>query len=296
MAQYDVNFIGHLCIDETIHEDGQVSKTFGGAALYGAIAAASVGKKIAVELKLAEADRAAVDILIEKGVDVLEIPADRTTQVEVSHPGGNVDQRRIVTTGYAGEFSVDEVQCPPANHVHLAGCNDHEFPVEFIRAVRERCASLSTDMQCFVRNNQPQTGEVTFADDPDAQRVIAMMDKVKLDIAEAQLLCGTDDIERAAAAVQSWGCPEVMITRADGAFVRCGDEMFFERFTNEGLAGRTGRGDTTFGTYLAARVDHGPAEAIKYAAALVSMKMEKPGPFTGTLADVLTRIGQAYRD
>jgi len=32
------------------------------------------------------------------------------------------------------------------------------------------------------------------------------------------------------------------------------------------------------------------AESLKFAAALVSIKMETPGPFQGTLADVLARM------
>jgi hypothetical protein len=37
-------------------------------------------------------------------------------------------------------------------------------------------------------------------------------------------------------------------------------------------------------------MDHNPVEAVKFAAALVSIKMETPGPFNGTLADVLARM------
>ncbi len=294
MSNYDLNFIGHLCIDETIQADGSRSRTFGGAALYGAVAAAIMGKAVVVELKLAQAEAEAANFLREKGIDVLEIPAEKTTQVEVSHPGGNVDKRRIITTNYAGKFTIDEVKCIPARHVHLAGCNDHEFSLEFIQAIRNRCDSLSVDMQCFVRNNDPATGEITFADDPEKQRIISLMDKVKLDIAEAQLLCGTDDLDQAARIVQSWGCAEVMITCAEGVFVRNCEQTDFVPFTNTGLTGRTGRGDTTFGAYLAGRVDNAPAKALRYAAALVSLKMETPGPFAGPFADVQARVEQAY--
>ena len=296
MSNYDLNFIGHLCIDETILDDGSRAKTFGGAALYGAVAAAALGKSVVVELKLAAAEVEAAEFMRSKGIDVSEIPADETTQVEVSHPDGNIDHRKIITTGFAGNFAIGQVKCISARHVHLAGCNDHEFPLDFVKDVRRMCDSLSVDMQCFVRNNDPDTGEITFADDADKQQIISLMDKVKLDIAEAQLLCGTDDLDQAAKIVQSWGCAEVMITCADGVFVRNSEQTCFEKFTNTGLAGRTGRGDTTFGTYLAARVDNDPGSALKYAAALVSMKMETPGPFAGTLDDVMARIAEAYSD
>lgn len=38
--------------------------------------------------------------------------------------------------------------------------------------------------------------------------------------------------------------------------------------------------------YITERINKGPKEAVLYAAALVSLKMETPGPFKGTRADV----------
>jgi sugar/nucleoside kinase (ribokinase family) len=84
-----------------------------------------------------------------------------------------------------------------------------------------------------------------------------------------------------------------MITRADGALVRYEGKNYFAPFTNRGIAGRTGRGDTIFGAYLARRLDHGVADSLKFAAALMSIKVETPGPFTGSLADVLDRAERA---
>jgi sugar/nucleoside kinase (ribokinase family) len=55
-------------------------------------------------------------------------------------------------------------------------------------------------------------------------------------------------------------------------------------------SGRTGRGDTTFGAYLAWRSGHSVQEALDFAAALVSIKMESIGPFKGTLEDVIMRM------
>jgi sugar/nucleoside kinase (ribokinase family) len=294
MIEYDIDFIGQLCIDETIQDDGGRSRVYGGAALYGAMAAACFGKRIALELKLAPCDRRAVKILEDRGIDVFCIDADQTTAVEVSHVAGDVDTRKIVTAQKSGVFSFGDLQGVRARNVHLAGCNDHDFPLDFIRAVRKISPALSIDMQCLVRRNDPTRGEMIFVDDPNKREIVSLMDKVKLDVMEAGVLCGTEDLSEASQIVRSWGCPEVMITRSDGVMVRSGDETYFEKFTHRSTEGRTGRGDTTFGTYLAARVDYAPAEALKYAAALVSLKMETPGPFTGTLGDVRNRIRQAY--
>jgi hypothetical protein len=43
---------------------------------------------------------------------------------------------------------------------------------------------------------------------------------------------------------------------------------------------------------MAWRLKHGPAESLKFASALVSIKMESKGPFAGTLEDVLSRMKQ----
>jgi sugar/nucleoside kinase (ribokinase family) len=117
-----------------------------------------------------------------------------------------------------------------------------------------------------------------------------MMDKVKLDVVEARILTGTDDLEKAAVIIEGWGCPEILITHSPGVLARVNGKTLYEKFSNQSMVGRTGRGDTTFAAYLSHRLDHGPVESLKFAAALVSIKMETPGPFKGTLEDVAKRL------
>jgi sugar/nucleoside kinase (ribokinase family) len=148
-------------------------------------------------------------------------------------------------------------------------------------------------MQSFVRQVDEQTRVITFADARNKREIVALMDRVKLDIVEAAMLTGERDLAKAAAIVAAWGCPEVVITRAEGVHARVHGKDYYEPFSNKSTVGRTGRGDTTFAGYMFRRLDHGPAEALKFAAALVSIKMETPGPFQGTLADVLARMTAA---
>jgi sugar/nucleoside kinase (ribokinase family) len=133
-----------------------------------------------------------------------------------------------------------------------------------------------------------------FSDVADKKEIAAMMDKLKLDVVEARLLTGTDDLEKAAFIVESWGCPEVMITHSEGVLARVNGVTYYEKFSNSNVTGRTGRGDTTFSAYLSWRLDHDPRESLKFAAALVSIKMETPGPFNGTLEDVLIRLKEKH--
>jgi sugar/nucleoside kinase (ribokinase family) len=69
---------------------------------------------------------------------------------------------------------------------------------------------------------------------------------------------------------------------------------YYEKFSNNSIVGRTGRGDTTFSAYLSWRLNHDPRESLKFAAALVSIKMETPGPFKGTLEDVAKRLREKH--
>jgi sugar/nucleoside kinase (ribokinase family) len=145
-----------------------------------------------------------------------------------------------------------------------------------------------------VRQVDPETREVRFRDPADKETLVGLLDRVKLDIVEAKIMTGSDDIGEAAAIVQSWGSPEVMITQSAGVLLRIGDATHYEPFSNRSIVGRTGRGDTTFAAYLSRRREYGPAESLKFAAALVSIKMETPGPFRGTLSQVLTRMKEAH--
>ena len=57
------------------------------------------------------------------------------------------------------------------------------------------------------------------------------------------------------------------------------------------LAGRTGRGDTCFATYLTRRLTSTPAEACRWAGAVTTLKQEQPGPWRGTVAEVEALFG-----
>jgi sugar/nucleoside kinase (ribokinase family) len=85
-----------------------------------------------------------------------------------------------------------------------------------------------------------------------------------------------------------------MITHADGVLLRDSGRTYYERFSNQSIVGRTGRGDTTFAAYLGWRLEHDVAESLRFAAALASIKMEARGPFTGTVADVAQRIRERH--
>jgi sugar/nucleoside kinase (ribokinase family) len=279
-----------MCFDEVIPYQGEPRVAPGSAVLCGALAAARVGKKVVVVTRMAPKDQAILEPMLQNGIEVLPTPSAETTYMKVVHTTADVDERQIYQLANAGFFSLADMPPLEARHVHLAGITDQEFDLGFIRGLKERGFRLSADMQSFVRQVDPVTHCIAFGDVPTKTEIVSLMDMIKLDILEAKVLTGTDDLERAALIIEGWGCSEILITKAEGVLARVNQKTYYEKFSNKSVVGRTGRGDTTFAAYLARRLEHDVAESLKFAAALVSIKMETPGPFGGTLADVLARM------
>ncbi len=290
MRDFDIAFVGHMCFDEIRPYGGEKIVAPGSAVLCGAMAAARIGKRVAVVTRMSPDDAGMLGPLEELGVECFAAPAPETTYSVVIHPSENVDERILRIERSAGPFRLEDMPDIRAGAVHLAGISDREFTMDFIRGLAARGYALSTDMQSFVRQVDPATGSIAFKDVPMKREIASLMKRIKLDVVEAAVLAGTEDLEEAAARFEGWGCPETVITRAEGVLARSRGKTFYERFTNRSSIGRTGRGDTAFAAYLAWRDGHGVAESLRFAAALVSVKMESPGPYRGTLADALARM------
>ncbi len=293
--KYDITFVGHMVWDEIIPFGGVARVAPGSAVLCGAMVAARVGKKVAVVTRMAEKDEHMLQPMKDLGIDTFLIPSEETSYNRVLHYSANVDEREMTLLKSAGLISIGDVPGLDTTCLHLAGISDTEFDMSLMKGLKARnYRSLSVDMQSFVRHINPVTKNHEFSDVTGKEEIAAMMDKLKLDIVEAKLLTGTDDLEKAAIIVESWGCPEVMITHADGVLARVKGKTWYEKFSNNNVSGRTGRGDTTFAAYLSYRLDHEVAESLKFAAALVSIKMETPGPFSGTLEEVYKRMEEKH--
>jgi sugar/nucleoside kinase (ribokinase family) len=292
--KYDITFIGHMCYDEIIPFGGEPRVAPGSAVLCGAMVAPRVGKKVAAVVKMALKDEPILRPMKDAGVDVFLIPSEETTYSRVFHYSANVDERKLTLVKSAGFISLDDVPDLDSTCVHLAGISDTEFDMPLMKGLKARGVSLSADMQSFVRHVTPVTRDIEYSDVAGKKEIAAMMDKLKLDVVEAKILTGTEDLEKAGIIVESWGCPETLITHSQGVLARVNRRTYYEKFSNSNVSGRTGRGDTTFSAYLSRRLDHGVGESLKFAAALVSIKMETPGPFNGTLEDVLKRMKEKH--
>lgn len=292
--KYDITFVGHMCYDEIIPFGGTPHIAPGSAVLCGVMVAARIGKQVAAVVKMAKKDEEILQPMKDLGVDTYVIESAETTYSRVLHESANVDERKLTLVKSAGLISIGDVPELRSTCVHLAGISDTEFDMPLMKGLKSRGYSLSADMQNFVRHVTPVTHEIEFSDVADKKEIAAMMDKLKLDVVEARILTGTDDLEKAAIIIESWGCPETLITHSQGVLARVKGVTYYEKFSNSNVTGRTGRGDTTYAAYLSWRLDHDVPESLKFAAALVSIKMETPGPFKGTLEDVQKRLREKH--
>ncbi len=292
---YDVTFIGHMCYDEI---DGR-APSVGSAVLCGAMVFARLNRPVAAIIRLNSKDE---DIMLKpmkkSGIRCFLIPSDHTSYMKLTHPDpSNPDNRIMVQKENAGYFKIEDTPVINSQAIHLAGVTNQEFNLEYIKEIKAKYpyTTLSTDMQSFVRQVDPSTLKISYSDVSDKKDITSLMDRLKLDIEEAEVLTGTRDLEAASRIISTWGCPEVVITSKSGVLANVNNQIYFEQFSNSSDIGRTGRGDTTFAAYLTSRLgSDNIGQCLKFAAALVSLKMETPGPFSGTLNDVMLRIKEKH--
>jgi sugar/nucleoside kinase (ribokinase family) len=294
-TKFDITFVGHACIDELYPFRGAKIIGPGSAVFFGSTVSSRLGFKTAVVTRMNPADEDLAARLRQNGTSLFMTPVPQTTRSKLEHPSEKADERRISILRDAGFFEPADVpQGLKTEWLHCAGIHNHEFTLDFIRNLRERGYSLSLDMQCFVRVIRPDR-QIVFSDDPIKKDVAPLLNVVKLDVVEAELMTGTRDCARAAQTFVDWGAREVLITEQAGATLAAQGRIYKQPFTNKSLVGHNGRGDTTVSAYLCRRKTHSPEDSLKFAATLVSIKMENPGPFSATVQDVEARMEIEHR-
>jgi sugar/nucleoside kinase (ribokinase family) len=140
------------------------------------------------------------------------------------------------------------------------------------------------DVQGFVRVREGE--RLVFRQWPDISEGLSCVTYLKADRAEAELLTGQTDLRVAAEALAAYGPQEIVLTQSAGVTVYADGQFYDAPFASQSLAGRTGRGDTCFSTYVGKRLTASPAKACRFAAAVTTLKQERPGPWRGSLSDV----------
>jgi sugar/nucleoside kinase (ribokinase family) len=294
--EYDIIMLGHISKDIIIDEKGQETRLYGGALLYSSISAARSGARVLAITKAAAEDFRALDAAkTEKNIDLISIESPSSTSILNKFLSADHERRETTLLSSAEPFSAADIPAgAKAKIIDLAGLFVGELPDSLIADLAGR-AEIAADAQGLLREAQLDR-RMLFRDWRNKARYMPQVRYFKADAAEAEILTGHTDREKAARTIAAWGHnasgrePEVMVTHNTEVIALVDGVVYRAPFTPSNLSGRTGRGDTTFAAYLAWRLAHDPEESVRFAAALCSIKMEKPGPFSGTLGEVFARM------
>lgn len=247
-----------------------------------------MGKRIAAVTKIPESEAYLLESLKTAGVHLLLRPG-QTTEGHIVFPTASVDQRQIIRVKIGEPFVVGDV--PPVEPclIHLCCFDARGFLPELMRGLKTRGFRLSVDMMS-VMLQADESGAAHLGDVPEKKEILNMADFVKVDVAEAKVLTGADALQEQANILEGWGSSETIITCSEGVLAQSNGKSAFAKFTNRGTRGRMGRGDTCMGAYLTRRLDHSLEDSLRFAAALTSIKLESPGPFKGSVDDVIQRM------
>jgi len=290
---YDVATIGNYTKDTIVTQAGTVHAD-GGGFNYAARAAASLGCDVAAITRLASEDSHVLEVLREHGITVFCTETPASTLMRLEYPTDIVDERILKTASTAGSYTTDEVRNIDAKAFVISPSIRGEVPFEIFEELRRKDTTIGADVQGFIRIIGPDT-RLLHTEWPGRFEVLALVDILKADAVEAESLTGEKDIRLAAKAIAAYGPREIVLTHRNGILVLADGEFFEQEFHPVELVGRSGRGDTCLGSYMAARLKHPPDEALRWSAAVTSLKMEANGPIDRKYQEIVDLVERKYR-
>ena len=283
VPSFDVAMIGHFAKDRIVYR-GTSRQASGGAVYYGGIALARQGLRVAVVTRLNPTDFSLLDELRQEGITVYATQAPATSGIENTYYAPDMDRRTCVPLSFAGAFQVEDLPRLRTKLWIIGPIIAGEVDLPLLEHLESWGSPLALDIQGFIR--VPEDGSLVYKPWPEIEQGLALITYLKADSAEAESLTGLSDMRAAAARLAQYGPQEIVLTHAGGVLVYAQGRYYQAPYQPRQIRGRTGRGDTTFATYLGQRLSTSPAEACRYAAALASIKMENPGPFRQPLSAV----------
>lgn len=292
MNSYDLMILGPATRDVNIDYTGAVDRCVGGAVTFCTPAARAANPSVFAAVKIAPEDQDILEVFHMNPQDIALLPSKKTTLMRNEYFTADRERRNASCAAQSDPIRASELPAVKSRLTHLAGLLYGDFPGELIEALKER-GMVSADIQGFLRHNEG--GKLVFHDWKEKRSYLPYFDFLKTDAAEAEILTGLTDLAAAAKQMHEWGVPEVLISHNAAMLAYDGKRICTCPVKARNLSGRTGRGDTTFGAYLAMRMGGADMEeALLYATACVSLKMETPGPFAGSRADVEEYIRRFY--
>jgi len=292
MKSYDTFIMGHISKDENIFQGKTVNET-GGAVVYSSCSSYAIGHKTGILTKLSFKDGKYLKIFPILKENIITLDSKNTTSIRNVYHSADRERRTCTALSVADPFTIDDIPDNIDSRIfHFAGLISGEFNNEMIKFLHNR-GKIALDVQGFLRT-VGENKEMIFKDWKEKKEYLPYIDYLKTDAAEAEIMTGTKDRKKAAEMLFGWGAKEIMVTHNKEVLIYNGKKDYTCPLKPRNLSGRTGRGDTCFSAYITERLDKDIESTLLFASALVSLKMEKPGPFTGTRDEVEDYIKKFY--
>jgi sugar/nucleoside kinase (ribokinase family) len=280
-SDVDILMVGHFAKDRNI-VDGQGEIASGGGVYFGSMALRQLGVRVAVVTRLHPDDFGRLEEMEQAGVQVYATAAPETSGIANYYDSTDMERRVCKPLGFAGSFSIEEIPPLEARIYMVASIIAGEVDLNLLKELARR-GPVAIDVQGFVRVREGD--DLVFRPWPGMAEGLAHVTYLKTDRAEAELLTGQCDLREAARRLAELGPREIVLTESSGVTVYADGRLFHAPFTPSSLDGRTGRGDTCFSTYLGRRLTASAEEATRLAAAVTTLKQERPGPWRGTVGE-----------
>jgi sugar/nucleoside kinase (ribokinase family) len=281
----DICCVGHITSDKVVTSKS-VLHMAGGTAFYFSFAVCNLDVNYLLVTALADADMKYVDALRQKGIDVSVQPSEHTVYFENIY-GENQDERTQNVLEQADAFTMDQLLAVDAKIFHLGPLLAGDISTGLIKDLAAK-GKVSLDVQGYLR--KVENKKVFAVDWPEKREALNYVSIVKADVAEMYALTGHSDVSTGAKLLAEWGVEEVVITNGSKGSTVYSDGVFYTipAWPPNVIIDATGCGDTYMAGYLYKRIKGaGLQESGEFGAAIASLKMESPGPFTGNLQQIV---------
>ena len=297
MKHYQTVMIGHVTQDINIDCEGVTVKGPGGAVLYSSAAAKALGHSVAVITKVSDGGSDRLSGFTIPKEDIIRLEAKADTDMKNVYLTPDKERRNNTCLSRGDAFTPSDIPGEiTADIYHLAGLLYGDYREDLIAHLSGR-GKVAVDVQGYLRHADfANGGKMYFENWREQEKYLPLIDFLKTDAAEAEIMTGTDDRERAAKILFERGAKEIVITHNKEVLAYDGKRICTCPIRARNLSGRTGRGDTTFASYINERLTVSVPEALLTATAAVSLKMETPGPMKADRADVENYIRAFYSD
>lgn len=286
---YDICCIGHITLDKVV-TTRSVMYMAGGTAFYFSSALQNMDAIYLLVTSVAESEMRYVDDLREIGVEIWAYPSPHTVYFENIY-AENQDQRTQNVLQQAVPFSIDQLIEVESKVFHLGPLLAGDISIDLIKFLAAK-GKVSLDVQGYLRKVLDQ--KVFAIDWPQKRNALQFIDILKADEAEMAVLTGNKDVKESMKMLAGWGVKEVVITNGSMGSLIYSNDTFYDipAYPPFNLIDATGCGDTYMAGYLHQRMKGiDIQQAGEFAAAMASLKMESPGPFTGTKQEIFARMG-----